>query len=653
MLHAYIFFHCNLAFSSIEEDQREIVIDRCYTPMLDLAERYDIPVGVETGGWTLEEIARLRPAWLERLKFLLYNGQCEFIGSGYTQIIGPLVPAVVNAANQRLGMAVYEKLLGVRPTLALINEQAYSSGILEHYADNGYKGIIMEWDNPRLAHPEWPQEYRYAPQVVRDMRGRPLKLLWNQSILFQHLQRVVHGEMEIEEYDNALSPHQGGEARILCLYGNDAEIFAFRPGRFETEAPIAEEEWKKVAHALDTLRKKRLCTFCLPSAVFDVPLPHSGHTLALESPGVPVPVKKQPKYNLLRWAVTGRDDFGINARCRRVAEKLILDGAHDELWQELCFLWASDFRTHITTRRWEAYLVRLNAIERKLGLPHSPLAPDESLVCMHDESISAHEPELAGRWLTLRANTAMLRLNTHKGLAIDSLTFTDICPKPLIGTITHGFFEEISLAADFFSGHTIAEVPGQRRCTDLIPVLPQVTENQNAIQVECTVQNFFCPAHKRVTLFRDRPEIEISYIFRWNEWPPGSIRLFHLTLLPGAFDLRTLYYATHNGGSSLERFPMQGEVDHGRAVSFMISAVHAVGMTEGCMEIGDAEKVLQISVHPSCTPLVAMLSHREHSGLPFTRVSFSCREFDDTTKAFFPGSRDMELSIRVRGMCPG
>ena len=646
MLHAYLFFHCNLAFSSIAEEQRETVIDRCYTPMLDLAEHGGIPIGVEASGWTLEEIARLRPAWLERLKFLLADGRCEFIGSGYAQLIGPLVPAVVNAANQRLGMATYERLLGVRPALALINEQAYSSGILEHYADSGYTGIIMEWDNPRLAHPEWPQEYRYAPQAVQDMRGRPLNLLWNQSIVFQHLQRVAHGEKELEEYKRAVMRHQGGEARALCLYGNDAEVFAFRPGRFATEAPVAEGEWGKLTCALNSLRVEEQCVFCLPGEVFDIALPHSGNILALESPEIPVPVKKQPKYNLLRWAVTGRDDFGINARCRRIAEKFTAEGADDALWRELCFLWASDFRTHITAKRWETYLERLSALERKLGLSDSPLAPDEGGAGI--VAIPVCEPEHAGRRLTLRTDTGLLRLNTHKGLAIDSLTFPAIYSNPLIGTIAHGFFEDVSMAADFFSGHVVMEVPGQRKSTDLSPVLSQVTESHSAIQAECVVPDFFCPMHKRVTLFRDRPEVEITYRFNWGECPAGSIRLFHLTLLPGAFDPHTLYYAAHNGGASPERFPLRGKVDHGRAISFMVSAAHAVGMTEGYMEIGDAEKMLCIFVLPSYSPLVAMLSHHEYSGLPFTRISFSCREVDDTVKNFSE-RRDMELGIRICG----
>ena len=67
-------------------------------------------------------IGTIDPAWISELRELISTGPCEFIGSGYAQIVGPLVPAQVNAANLRIGHRVYEELLGIRPTIALINE---------------------------------------------------------------------------------------------------------------------------------------------------------------------------------------------------------------------------------------------------------------------------------------------------------------------------------------------------------------------------------------------------------------------------------------------------------------------------------------------------------------------------------------------------
>ncbi len=62
-LHLYAFFHLNLAFSSIEEEQRGDVIARCYWPLLELAEKHG-PIGIEASGFTLEEIVTRDPDWI-------------------------------------------------------------------------------------------------------------------------------------------------------------------------------------------------------------------------------------------------------------------------------------------------------------------------------------------------------------------------------------------------------------------------------------------------------------------------------------------------------------------------------------------------------------------------------------------------------------
>src|SRR5690349_16470278 len=113
-LRVFAFFHLNLAFSSIDEERRPEVITRCYRPLLRLAEKYP-HIGVEASGYTLEEIARLDPAWIAKARDLVAQGRMELIGSGYSQMIGPLAPARVTAENLKAGHEVYRKLLGALP----------------------------------------------------------------------------------------------------------------------------------------------------------------------------------------------------------------------------------------------------------------------------------------------------------------------------------------------------------------------------------------------------------------------------------------------------------------------------------------------------------------------------------------------------------
>jgi hypothetical protein len=47
-------------------------------------------------------------------------------------------------ANLRLGMEAYERLLGLRPEVALINEQAYSAGLVSLYREAGYRAVAPD-----------------------------------------------------------------------------------------------------------------------------------------------------------------------------------------------------------------------------------------------------------------------------------------------------------------------------------------------------------------------------------------------------------------------------------------------------------------------------------------------------------------------------
>ena len=107
-LRLYAFFHLNMAYSSIEEEQRPDVVQRCYWPLLRLVRDIELPVGIEASAYTLECIRDIDPGWVIEFASLCSEGLCELVGSGYVQLIGPLVPPEVNVANLRLGNEAYE-----------------------------------------------------------------------------------------------------------------------------------------------------------------------------------------------------------------------------------------------------------------------------------------------------------------------------------------------------------------------------------------------------------------------------------------------------------------------------------------------------------------------------------------------------------------
>jgi len=659
MLRLYTFFHLNLAYSSISEEERSIVIANCYWPILRFAKDYQIPIGIEASGYTLEVIATLDKDWIEALKALIEEGLGEFIGSGYAQIIGPLVPGEVNRANLRLGHEMYDQILGLRPRIGLVNEQAYSAGLLSNYLEAGYDALIMEWDNPAATHPDWSQEWRYYPQYACDQHGEQIPVIWNKSIAFQKFQRFAHGDIDRAAYFDYLSRHVTDSPRNFPLYGNDAEIFDFRPGRFHTEAPVhGEGEWQRIRSLVEALREDSRFQFIKPSQVLEtLTSSQSGHPLQLESKVDPIPVKKQGKYNVTRWAVTGRDDGESNAACWRIYQALRQQQVTDnQAWRDLCYLWSSDFRTHITEDRWRAYQQQLQSMERH----YRSDCVEEDTVLDKWPSVVVTESHLGEHWsvnregafLLVESDTLFARLNCRRGLAIESLVLKHVSDRPLLRTLPHGYYDDIAMAADYYSAHVVFEVPGKPKITDLAPVDPliRLCQGGDTLVIEASIPTAL-GAIRKTFLFSGDGTLQVEYELDWHECPVGSLRLGHLTLNPEVFQPATLKVRTHNGGILPETCSLaESEIDQGKAVSFLVSATSSFGMTEEEFEIGDGHISLLVGTSQGVGYLVPMVTCRPVDQTYFCRVSFSGMEVDDTARMETrqPGRRRYALNVSAR-----
>ena len=620
-LNVFALFHLNLAFSSIEEDQRALVVRDCYGPLLDLAARHG-PIGIEATAYTLQAIRKCEPQWLDRLGQLIREGKVELIGSGYAQVIGPLVPADVVAANLRLGNQAYGDLLGVSPKVALVNEQAYSAGLVGQYLDAGYQALLVDWDNVSSFHPGWKAEYRYAPQRALGSDGRAIPILWTNTVAFQKLQRLAHDDITREDYLTFVAAQRGAGERVFCLYASDAEIFGFRPGRYRTEETNqGPAEWDSIAAAFAGVTAMEGVRMIAPSAALAIKADHAGETLRLESAAYPVPVKKQRKYNLTRWAVTGRDDIAINAACQRIYAALKKQGAADADWRELCHLWASDFRTHITEARWQDYRRDLAAMEARLGTGGDrPLPPPQG-------------DAITDRFIDIATPFIRARLDRRRGLAVQNAGFApDFAP--VIGGIAHGYFDDIALQADWYTGDCVFEAPGEPKVTDLEWAETKISRRADgAVMVHGEIQTALGPILKTMTFHADAPRVDFALEFQWTSWGRGSLRLGHITLLPGAFDPDSLSFSTTNGGFSAEHFSLAGQtVEHGAPVSFLVSAACALGLTEGWVELGDKTRSLRIEVDREEAPLIGFLIHRMAGDRLFCQVILSALELDDTRK---------------------
>jgi len=602
-------------YSSIEEEQRGEVIKTCYYPLLDIAENY-IPLGIELPGITLEIINNLAPDFINRLKSLIDDKKVELIGSGYSQIIGPLWPKRLNIENQLIGLDVYKRIVGVKPKIAFINEMAYSAGIVDIYKDVGYKSIVMEWNNPYRFRKEWDKNLKYFPCFAKSIKSK-LPVIWADSIVFQKFQRYAHGEIPLKEYMSFIE-NQDKTDGYFPLYTNDAEIFNFRPGRYKTEKIIEHNEWNRIKKLFCVLKNKGF-KFVLPSeSLKDI----KHIQLQLESPEQPIPVKKQEKYNINRWAVTGRDDLSINTQVYKLIKILERKETDKNEWKKLLYFASSDFRTHITEKRWFKLQVELNEFQREIN--KCKIKNHRKIKCKGFINYKINQNKY---YLQVETQKLICVFNKLKGLTAQKLIFKKF-DLPILGTIPHGYYDDISFGADFFSFHSIIEIPGQHKCTNLKQSDFNLSTEYDKIIINEKQTASGVTFTKNYYIFNDK--IKIETVLQLEERKIAIIHPFNVTFIPEAFDKDSLFYATHNG-CELEKFKLKNKIiNHSQSLSALISSKYGLGSTEGVVIIGDKFKQVIISHDKTKSALIPTIHYKPMEETFFLRLQYSAQEIDDT-----------------------
>ena len=619
----FLLFHHNLNFSSIDAEDRQSVISKCYWPLLQMAEKLSLPVNIEFPAWTLEQIQLLDPDYIEKVRSLVKAGLVEIVGSGYSQLIGPLFPVQLNSLNLRLGQEVYHELLGLVPKVALINEKAVSGSVLGVYLDAGFERVVMESDNVALAHHVDNKNEIRRFKRLKAGQGRTIAVSWTDSIFFQKFQRLAHGADTEESYMRWLND-------VLCdfdgpvpLYTNDVEVFNYRPGRFAEEADIAEDEWSSISKVLATTSKLGLRYSLLSD------LPSSGgckESLAVNSLSYPIPVKKQPKYNLARWAVSGQDDQVINTRVHRIIRLLKASpeifGVNDK--KLLCHLCASDFRTHITAKRWASYLHDLSRLEEDLGVCGGEDADRECFPALTNARVPDVQP-----CLNIQTETCQVDLNLRKGLAIERLDFGLADDAVSVRSYPHGFFSAISYGADFYSGTVLVEsLTELKRYTDLSSMKVYYVDDERQV---VGFEAMMCGGKlkKQVGLSAKKPGAVYRVVGRGINCGQVIVRLGNFMLSNAGPE--TLIRFT-SGGQSIERFLVDSDFNHASAVSPLVSSTTGLGAPDGWVEILNRSGGVRLSWDNGLGFLYPMLINKMIQPENFCRLIFSVSEIDDTSK---------------------
>lgn len=559
-------------FSALAEDEREIVLRQCFEPLLDLVDEGH-KFAIQISGLSLEIVNKLDPDLISRLSSALLRDNFELVGNGYSQIIQPLAPGIINLKNQIIGKKLYKDILGQNPSLASVNEMAYTKTSSRSFLDAGYQSLLMEWNNSYKFNSHWNRDMRYFSQKVSFKKDTNLNLIWGDSIVFQKFQRYVHGEIDIDDYLDWIqetASHSDNNA-FLCLYCSDAEVFDYRPKRYGTESLSVLNEWNRISSLFESLDARQM-ELVLPSQAIHHHNIHSHESIELQTAASPVIVKKQEKYNINRWAITGKNDFHLNSRCYKLLSKFD-DNTSESDWKNLLFLWSSDLRTHIESQRWHKAQILLKDLETKHGISK----PNKSLKFVVKNN-SLNRKTLKNLQLAEYSN--ILDLNPRKGLTLDSWIQNG---KKVMGTIPHGYYEDISFAADYYSCASIIEPVGERKIADLNEIKDFKHTKQS---VEASFVSQGVKFYKKYQL-KSKNSFEIHQRLRFPSRSKMKISQSIFTFLPDAWDQDSLFFSTCMGGDEEEIFYINEEFDHSENLNLNVGSKNGFFSTNGNLKIGD------------------------------------------------------------------
>ena len=124
----------------------------------------------------------------------------------------------------------------------------------------------------------------------------------------------------------------------------------------------------------------------------------------------------------------------------------------------------------------------------------------------------------------------------------------------------------------------------------------------------------------------------------------GSVRLGVITFLNQFSDENTKLLCA-NGGRDSEIFDFNGEFNHTKPASTLVSSSGGLGATTGKIQIVNSEKSINLQWDPSVCSVMPMLSNTLSSKDALSRVFFSMQELDDTAKGASNPNRFFMLDI--------
>ena len=147
--------------------------------------------------------------------------------------------------------------------------------------------------------------------------------------------------------------------------------------------------------------------------------------------------------------------------------------------------------------------------------------------------------------------------------------------------------------------------------------------------IQVKVEHF--QSFKTIEISTGKEKISLTYSFQdWSEII-GSMRLGIITLI-NQFSREGTLLTMSNGGEHEEVFENTGEFDHTSPVSHLVSSSRGLGATSGFIKVSNNRKSFNLKWNPDECAVMPMLQRKIVDQKTLSRVLFSMKETDDTSK---------------------
>ena len=390
----------------------------------------------------------------------------------------------------------------------------------------------------------------------------------------------------------------------------------------------ANDEWNRIYEILNLCKDKLKLNFILINKIKN----YTKHKpLEITDSTSPIIVKKQPKYNVSRWAITGRSDQIINTYCFKFLKdkkNLIKKFGNKNFYECLLNLWASDFRTHITEKRWKNYLKNLNKINRNIIHKENHYIKKNEWNNINKNKIIKFNNEK--NLLKINTNKIKIILNVRRGLAVQALSFKSHNFKKIIGTLNREKIKSIYEGPDYYTGNTTHEnFSNYKKSTDLNNIIPKYLETNNYIKIFCRQTLPFGNLEKIISIAKNKEELTYQTNYKVNKKNKGSIKINNITFLN--INDKKIYYHCTNGGKKIRKYLLKEYFDHTFQPSKFISMNNGLGCTDSKIKFNIEGKNILFSWDNSENYVMPSLLFKKVNNQKILRLFFSNLELDETS----------------------